>query len=144
VPDWLAVAGGAFFALNNVILRKYNTTPEDARALGMFLGAVVIAPLTILALSFTAKPMLLDATPIAWAVIAVFAVFVLIGNLALQYGAGRLPANALSVLMLSEILVATISSWLGGAATITAATLIGGALIVSASLLSVFSKQPVH
>ncbi|MGL5004599.1 MAG: DMT family transporter, partial [Casimicrobium sp.] len=47
VADWLAVAGGAFFALNNVILRKYNYTPEDARALGMFLGAVVIAPLTI-------------------------------------------------------------------------------------------------
>jgi drug/metabolite transporter (DMT)-like permease len=145
IPDWLAVAGGAFFALNNVILRKYNATPEDARALGMFLGAVVIAPITIFALSFTAHPMILNATPNAWAVIVVFAVFVLIGNLALQYGAGRLPANALSVLMLSEILVATISSWLGGAATITTATLIGGALIISASLLAVFSKNsPVH
>jgi drug/metabolite transporter (DMT)-like permease len=144
VADWLAVAGGAFFALNNVVLRKYNHTPEDARALGMFLGAVVIAPLTIFALSFTAHPMTLQAQPLAWLVVLVFAVFVLIGNLALQYGAGRLPANVLSVLMLSEILVATISSWLGGAATITAATLIGGALIVSASLLAVFSKQNAH
>jgi drug/metabolite transporter (DMT)-like permease len=143
--DWLAVAGGAFFALNNVILRKYNDTPEDARALGMFLGAVFIAPLTIFALSFTAHPMTLDAQPMAWLVIVVFAVFVLIGNLALQYGAGRLPANVLSVLMLAEILVATVSSWLGGEATITAATLIGGALIVSASLLAVFSKNaPAH
>jgi drug/metabolite transporter (DMT)-like permease len=140
VADWLAVAGGAFFALNNVILRKYNQTPEDARALGMFLGAVVIAPLTIFALSFTAHPMILNAAPSAWLVIIVFAVFVLIGNLALQYGAGRLPANVLSVLMLSEILVATISSWLGGEAKVTAATLIGGALIVSASLLAVFAK----
>jgi drug/metabolite transporter (DMT)-like permease len=141
IADWLAVAGGAFFALNNVILRKYNAAPEDARALGMFLGAVVIAPLTIFALSFTAHPMTLHATPIAWLVMIVFAVFVLIGNLALQYGAGRLPANVLSVLMLSEILVATISSWLGGAATITAATLVGGALIVSASLLAMFSRS---
>lgn len=144
VADWLAVAGGAFFALNNVILRKYNSTPEDARALGMFLGAVVIAPVTIFALSFTAHPMTLNAQPLAWLVVIVFAVFVLIGNLALQYGAGRLPANVLSVLMLSEILVATLSSWLGGAATITAATLIGGTLIVSASLLAVFSKQNAH
>lgn len=141
IADWLAVAGGAFFALNNVILRKYNHTPDDARALGMFLGAVVIAPLTIFALSFTAHPMTLNATSISWLIIVVFAVFVLVGNLALQYGAGRLPANVLSVLMLSEILVATVSSWLGGAATITAATLIGGALIVSASLLAVFSKS---
>jgi drug/metabolite transporter (DMT)-like permease len=141
VADWLAVAGGAFFALNNVILRKYNHTPEDARALGMFLGAVIIAPLTIFALSFTAHPMTLNAQPMAWLVIVAFAVFVLIGNLALQYGAAGLPANVLSVLMLAEILVATISSWLGGEATITAATLIGGALIVSASLLAVFSKN---
>ncbi len=139
--DWLAVAGGAFFALNNVILRKYNSTPEDARALGMFLGAVIIAPLTIFTLSFTAHPMTLNATSNAWLVIVVFAVFVLVGNLALQYGAGRLPANVLSVLMLSEILVATVSAWLGGAATVTMATLIGGALIISASLLAVFSKN---
>jgi drug/metabolite transporter (DMT)-like permease len=145
IADWLAVAGGAFFALNNVILRKYNQTPEDARALGMFLGAVVIAPLTIFALSFTAHPMTLDAQPLAWLVVVAFAVFVLIGNLALQYGAGRLPANVLSVLMLSEILVATVSSWFGGAAAITSATLIGGALIVSASLFAVFSKStPAH
>jgi drug/metabolite transporter (DMT)-like permease len=145
VADWLAVAGGAFFALNNVILRKYNSTPEDARALGMFVGAVVIAPLTIFALSFTAHPMTLNPSAESWLVIVVFAVFVLIGNIALQYGAGRLPANVLSVLMLSEILVATVSSWLGGAATITAATLIGGGLIISASLLSVFSKSaPSH
>lgn len=139
--DWLAVAGGAFFALNNVILRKYNNTPEDARALGMFLGAVIIAPLTIFALSFTSHAMTLNASPTSWLVIVVFAVFVLISNIALQYGAGGLPANVLSVLMLSEILVATVSSWLGGEATITAATLIGGALIVSASLLAVFSKS---
>jgi drug/metabolite transporter (DMT)-like permease len=78
-------------------------------------------------------------------VVVAFAVFVLIGNLALQYGAGRLPANVLSVLMLSEILVATVSSWFGGAAAITSATLIGGALIVSASLFAVFSKStPAH
>ena len=78
--------------------------------------------------------------------IAGVAVAVLIANLALQYGAERFPANVLSVLMLAEILVATLSSWLGGAATITQSTLIGGALIVSASLLAVFSRdaKPAH
>ena len=65
----------------------------------------------------------------------------LIGNLALQHSAARLPANVLSVLMLAEILVATVSSWLGGAAVITQSTLIGGAFIVCASLLAVLSGR---
>ena len=146
-PDWLAIAAGFFFGLNNVILRKYATAPQEARALGMFAGAVIIAPLVIASLALLGKPMVLAPQPIAWAGVAIFAVLVLVGNLALQYGASRLPANVLSVLMLAEILVATLSSWLAGAATITQSTLIGGALIVSASLLAIFSsdsKQSAH
>jgi drug/metabolite transporter (DMT)-like permease len=139
--DWLAVAGGFFFGLNNVILRKHSATPEEARALGMFIGAALIAPIIILSLTLAGKPLTLAPQPIAWVGVALFTAFVLVGNLALQYGAARLPANVLSTLMLAEILVATLSSWLGGAATITQSTLIGGALIVSASLLAIFSKS---
>ncbi len=139
--DWLAVAGGFFFGLNNVILRKHSDTPQEARALGIFIGAVIIAPLVIAALALLGKPLTLAPEPIAWLGIALFTAFVLVGNLALQYGASRLPANVLSTLMLAEILVATFSAWLGGAANITHSTLIGGAFIVSASLLAIFSKD---
>lgn len=139
--DWLAVAGGFFFGLNNVILRKHSATPHEARALGMFIGAVIIAPMVIAALALLGKPLTLAPQPIAWVGVALFTAFVLVGNLALQYGAARLPANVLSTLMLAEILVATLSSWLGGAATLTSSTLIGGAFIVSASLLAIFSKE---
>ena len=142
--DWLAVAGGFFFGLNNVILRKYAATPHEARALGMFIGAVIIAPIVIASLAIIGEPLTLAPQPIAWLGIALFTAFVLVGNLALQYGASRLPANVLSTLMLAEILVATLSSWLGGAATITQSTLIGGAFIVSASLLAIFSKDAPH
>jgi drug/metabolite transporter (DMT)-like permease len=141
--DWLAVAGGFFFGLNNVILRKYAATPEEARALGIFIGAVIIAPMVIAALALAGKPLTLAPQAVAWLGIALFTAFVLVGNLALQYGAARLPANVLSTLMLAEILVASLSSWLGGAATLTTSTLIGGALIVSASLLAIFSKGTV-
>ena len=139
--DWLAVAGGFFFGLNNVILRKHSDTPQEARALGMFIGAVIIAPVVITALALLGKPLTLAPEPIAWLGIALFTAFVLVGNLALQYGASRLPANVLSTLMLAEILVATLSAWLGGAANITQSTLIGGAFIVNASLLAIFSKD---
>ena len=146
-PDWLAIIAGFFFALNNVILRKYASSPQEARALGMFIGAVIIAPLVIGSLALLGKPLVLAPQPIAWAGVAIFTALVLVGNLALQYAASRLPANVLSVLMLAEILVATLSSWLAGAATITQSTLIGGALIVSASLLAIFGgdcKQSAH
>ena len=139
--DWLAVAGGFFFGLNNVILRKYADTPQEARALGMFSGAVIIAPMVLAALALLGKPLTLAPEPSAWWGIVVFAAFVLVGNLALQYGAARLPANVLSTLMLAEILVATLSSWLGGTATITQSTLIGGACIVSASLLAIVGSD---
>ena len=141
IADWLAVAGGFFFGLNNVILRKYAGAPQEACAFAMFIGAVIISPLVIGALALLGKPLVLAPQPVAWVGVAIFTVAVLIGNLALQYSAARLPANVLSVLMLAEILVATLSSWLGGAAVITQSTLMGGAFIVGASLLAVFSGK---
>ncbi len=139
VADWLAVAGGFFFGLNNVLLRKYAATPDAARALAMFAGAALIAPLAIAVHTMTGTltgPQLGVST--VW-VLACFALAVLVGNIALQYGAARLPANVLSVLMLFEILVATVTAWLGGAATIHRGTLMGGALIVAVSVLAILT-----
>ena len=140
LADWLAVAGGFFFGLNNVILRKYANVSDEARALAMFGGAVVCAPVAIFVMMLVDMPITFAPQSVAWIGLALFAVAVLIANLALQYGASRLRANVLSVLMLAEILVATVTSWAAGAATITSFTLIGGAFIVSASLLAIFSK----
>jgi drug/metabolite transporter (DMT)-like permease len=59
----------------------------------------------------------------------------LLGNLALQYGAARLPANATAVVMLSEVLFASVSAVLLGAGVLTPGLVLGGALILGASLL---------
>jgi drug/metabolite transporter (DMT)-like permease len=62
---------------------------------------------------------------------------ILLGNLALQFGAARLSASATALIMLTEIIFASASaSWLG-AGEITLRTLIGAGLILLASLLSV-------
>ncbi len=144
LTDWLAVAGGFFFGLNNIILRKYANVSDEARALAMFGGAVVCAPIAIFVMSLAGQPIIMAPHSEAWIGLVLFAVAVLVANLALQYGASRLRANVLSVLMLAEILVATVSSWAAGAATITSATLIGGAFIVSASLLAIFSTSDTN
>jgi drug/metabolite transporter (DMT)-like permease len=61
----------------------------------------------------------------------------LIGNMALQYGASRLPANVTAVVMITEVLFASGSAVLLGASLLTPSLLVGGALIVGASLLAV-------
>jgi len=60
----------------------------------------------------------------------------LVGNLALQYGASRLPANVTAVVMITEVLFASGSAVLLGAGSLTPALWLGGALIVAASLLA--------
>lgn len=57
-------------------------------------------------------------------------------NLALQYGATRLPAATTSLVMLTEIVFASGSAVLLGAGTLDARLLVGGALIVGAAVLS--------
>jgi len=142
LADWLAVAAGFCFGLNNVLLKKFADLRDDTRGLAMFSGAVFCAPMGIALMAGFGRPELFAPQPVAWVGLLLFALAVLVGNLALQYGASRLRANVLSVLMLAEILVATLSSWLAGATTLSATTLAGGALIVSASLLAIRTGDP--
>ncbi len=140
--DWLAVVAGFCFGLNNVLLRRFADLADDVRSLAMFSGAVVCAPIAMLLLTLIGQAPGLTLQGSTWLVLGLFALAVLVGNLALQYGAARLRANVLSVLMLAEILVASMSAWWAGSATMTGSTVAGGLLIVSASLLAIFSRAP--
>ncbi len=142
VADWLALVAGLFFGLNNVLLRKFADLPDAARSLAMFSGAVVCAPVAVLGLTLAGQPPTWAPQGMAWLVLPLFALAVLVGNLSLQYGAVRLRANVLSVLMLAEILVATLSSWWAGSAQMSTTTLAGGLLIIGASLLAITARRP--
>ncbi len=144
LADWLALIAGLSFGLNNVLLRRFADLPDDARSLAMFSGAAVCAPVAIGALMLAGHaPVFAPQQGFAWLVLLLFAMAVLVGNLALQYSATRLRANVLSVLMLSEILVATLSSWSAGSAHLTVTTLVGGLLIIGASMLAIFARGPL-
>lgn len=141
MADWLAIMGGFSFALTNILLRKLNQTPEESRMLAMFGGGAVLAvgaAVVGMGLGVVTAPPMADW---GWAGVAVLvSLAFLVGNVALQYGAARLSASATSLIMLSEIVFASVSSvWLGAGAFSTT-TLLGGALILLASLLSVSSS----
>jgi drug/metabolite transporter (DMT)-like permease len=137
LPDWLGLIGGFSFALNNVMLRREAHQPEAARALAMFVGGAAVAGVLAAALSAQGAVALPPAPAWGWvAGVLAMAVLFLAGNLALQYGAAQLPANVTAVVMLTEVLFASVSAVLLGAGQITPALALGGALILGAALLS--------
>jgi drug/metabolite transporter (DMT)-like permease len=140
LPDWLGVIGGFSFALNNVMLRREARRPEEGRALAMFAGGMMVAGVLAIVLARAGTAPWLPAAQPAW-LLGVFALAVLFlfGNMALQYGAARLPANVTSVVMLTEILFASVSALLLGGGSLSAPLLAGGALILLAALLSTLS-----
>ncbi len=141
LPEWLGVLGGFSFALNNVLLRREAHQPQAARALAMFLGGAVVAGGVAVALSVQGMVPLPPPVAPGWLAGAMaMGLLFLAGNLALQYGAARLPANVTAVVMITEVLFASLSAVLLGAGVLTTPVLIGGALIVAASLLATFDR----
>jgi drug/metabolite transporter (DMT)-like permease len=138
LPDWMALMGGFSFALTNILLRKLNHTPGESRMLSMFGGGAVVAVLVAvlgMRLGVVAAP---PAPDLAWAGLALLiSLAFLLSNLALQYGAAHLSASATSLIMLSEVVFASVSAVLLGTGELSTRTLLGGALILLASLLSV-------
>ncbi|KNZ34432.1 MAG: membrane protein [Methylibium sp. NZG] len=143
LPDWLGVIGGFSFALNNVMLRREAHRPEEGRALAMFVGGGLVSGVLATLLAWSGQAPWPPAPAWGWVAGAgVLALIYLAGNLALQYGAARLPANVTAVVMLTEVLFASVSAWLLGGGTLSATLLLGGGLILAAALLSAFEPGP--
>ncbi len=150
LPDLLALLGGFAFALNNVMLRREAAQPEEGRALAMFLGGAVVAGMTASALSLGAGST--GVAGVSWPVatgawlLPAFglAIAFMASNLCLQYGAARLSATATAVVMPCEVLFAALTSVWWGGAVLHASVLVGGALILAATLASVFDGPSGH
>jgi len=136
--DVLALLGGLSFAVTNVLLLKLRAAPESARMLAMFGGGTLMASLTALLGLVTGVVAHGPAPSASWVpLLGLLTLAFLLGNLALQYGAARLAAHTTALVMLSEVVFASVSSVILGAAHWDVRTGIGGALILLAALLSV-------
>ncbi len=137
LAEWLAVLGGFSFALNNVMLRREAAQPEGARALAMFLGGAMVAGGLAVFLSAAGATPWPPEPASYWLVICfVLGLLFVSSNLALQHGASQLPANVTAVVMITEILFASVSAVLLGAGHVTPQLALGGAFIAAATLLS--------
>ncbi len=145
LADWLGLVGGFSFAFNNVMLRREANRPEEGRALAMFVGGAIVAGTLAVTLATSGKAPWPPAPAAPWLLTtAVLTVLFLAGNLALQFGAARLPANRTSVVMLTEVVFASSSAVAFGGGTLTPRLALGGGLIVASALLAAVAPAERH
>ncbi len=139
--DWLALMGGLSFAVTNSLLKKQSHTPSGARMFAMFSGGALLATAVAgLGVLFGGLPMpALQST--GWLVFIGLCLAFVASNAALQYGAARLAASTTSLVMLTEILFASVSAALLGAAAFSPRIFWGGSLIVVAALLAALAHS---
>ncbi len=136
--DWLGLCGGMFFALNNVMLRRCAEVDAAARALAMFAGGLACGALLALLLQALGEAPGLPRPQAAWLLPALaLGLALCAGGLGLQYGAARLPATLTAVIMMLEIVFASLSSaWLGagrlGPRVFAGIVLIGAGVVLGA------------
>ncbi|HVE53958.1 MAG TPA: DMT family transporter, partial [Ramlibacter sp.] len=142
LADGLALAGGFSFALTNVLLLRLNTVPAASRVLAMFGGGALLAGGVATVGLLQATVPALPPVAVPWVLVAALLSFGFLGsNLALQYGASRLPAHTTALVMLSEVVFASLSSVALGAGELSPRTLAGGALILAAAAWSAWPRR---
>lgn len=150
MAEWLGLMGGAAFALNNILLRHQAERSAQARLFAMFVGGVV-APtaVAIVVAAWLGEGNSIVQWPVVPGsygvfVLLSFAVTLLLANYGLQYGASRLPANVTSVVMLSEVVFATLSAIVLTDEVLTLQVGLGGSMILVAAALSALNSNSAH
>jgi len=142
LPEWLALAGGFSFALTSILVRRLDTVTAGSRVLAMFGGGMLMAGAVALVGGWQGTVPSIPELSVGGLLIAfVLAAGFLVANLALQYGASRLAAHTTALVMLSEVVFASLSSVALGAAELSGRTLAGGALIVAAAAWSAWPHK---
>ncbi|MBB3256550.1 drug/metabolite transporter (DMT)-like permease [Paraburkholderia bannensis] len=137
--EWAGLVAGMGFAMSNVLVVKTSRVlPQmkpEMRTAVIFGGAAVFGAL---AACFEPLPVLHAGEPVEQIVLLVLVLGLLLSsnNMLVQYGLARVPANRASIIMLFEIVVTALSSWLLAGETPGPREWAGGACIVLASLLS--------
>jgi drug/metabolite transporter (DMT)-like permease len=150
LADVLALLAGFCFALTNIWLLRLQHTSDSARMVAMFGGGALMALVCALTAMWTGvipsadigqlntsnapQIVALAATWAPW-VVGLSSAF-LVSNFTLQYGAARLSAHTTAMVMMSEVVFASVSSVAMGASTLTWRIALGGGMIVLAALLA--------
>ena len=134
--EWLGLSAGVGFALTNVLSRRLKNVPAEIRAVWIFAGVVIITlpPLALEMNGVLANLAGLSASD--WWLVVLTAGLLILATLTAQYGLAHTAANRAIVILLMELVVAAIFSWLWAGELMGLREWLGGALIIAASLFS--------
>ena len=130
--DLVAVVSGFTFAMNNIAFRASQSLPVSSKVAAMFFGCAFVAGLLILA---GVQTMPAGVSTTSWCLVVAFGFGILLTTSGTQYGVNHLEAGRSSIIMILELLSAAVSSAIITARALSALELVGGMLIIGASLL---------
>jgi drug/metabolite transporter (DMT)-like permease len=134
-PEWLGLLAGFLFAVGNVLIRRLDTMTDSGKSIVIWAGVTLAAVIHL-----PASPMRVEDIPALaasqWTLLAGIGATLVAMSLALQYGLSRMPANRAIVILLFELVVATVAAYYLAGETLHLQDAVGGALIVAASLAS--------
>ena len=144
--EWAGLIAGLAFACNNVLSRlagqRHPTMRPEMRTVVVFTGCALVGmPAAMLLDGVHAVPTEPFAQLNTWALLLGMACVLVGGNVMVQRGLQRLPANRAALLMLFEIVVAAVSSALLTSERLSAQEMVGGVLIILAGALSGLSRR---
>ena len=136
--DLLAASAGFAFALNNVMTRRITALGIRAKTQVAWFGVVLVSSVMV---AFTA-PDLPDVPVHAWALAVMLGLGgFLLSTLAVTYGVTHMPVQRSAVIMLFELIVGAASAWWLAAEAVSGQEWLGGALILVAALIAIFSDD---
>ncbi len=141
LADLGAFAAGILYTLAGIANRAARQIPIASRTLMSFVGGTAVAVIGLYVHSVTIPAL----SPFVWIMLALFAFLWLMGGTALTtYGVTHVDASRASVLQVTELVVAVVSSVLIGGEVLSDSELAGGVMILAASLIEAFSKPAAH
>ena len=133
--EWLGLSAGVTFAFSNVLARKLKHVATLRRSIWIFSGVILISLAPSLSDGDLAGKVEMLAVA-QWGLVLLTGVLLVLATMSVQYGLSHTPANRAIVILLTELVVAAISSWYWAGEEMTLREWLGGALIVAASVVS--------
>lgn len=130
MSEWIGLGAGVCFALQNVLIRRAAAEALELKTLAVFSGVILLGLVVVAFAPPQAMPRL-DGTMLV--TLAAIGLVLLAANVVVQIALAALPANRASVIMLFELVVAALFSWLLAGEVMHWREWLGGGLIVLAS-----------
>ena len=137
--DLLALTSGFTFAMNNVAFRATQSLPVASKVAAMFAGCLVMAGgLTL----WQAQP-LPSLAPATWAWVVAFGLgWLLLATVATQWAVTHMEAGRAAIILITELIAAVASATLLGGETMSGVEMLGGTLILAATVLEAWRPAP--